>query len=555
MSDTYMYDRTLDSSQPVNVAENKQVLLSQDSTSSYLNQIVFDSSSLSNSGRWINWSEGYIQIPFAVSLQSSVDITAATIVNQFQFGLKSGFWNLIDSIQVDFNNSNVVSLQPLSNMHAHFKALTSWSLNDVAKYGQGLGFAKDSAGSYAFSGAADFGGIGFQNNIVYPRLLAPVWQGTTDTFTLDQNNQGLYDRLKHCTDVTTNNAGANSGGLAMQSAAQALALAKGCILSDNAGVAAARVWQKTYIATIRLKDLTDYFDKIPMVRGSFYRVTLNFNSANFTVTNVLDTSMTLTTYTQTAGRTNPVILTTNAANNPGVGLLGGVLTVKSGIAAGGGSVFTPGAITACQMYVPSYQLDPVFEQELLKMVPTKTIKYNDLYMYQQLAIASGGSSIFQVTSGLANMKYIVIVPTISTAALALPVAGLAQYQSPFDSCPGTTAPLAALTNIQIQVSGSNLWNQLIRYDFQAFNDELAQINAVNGGQSTGLTSGLLDAYDFDKAYRYIVGDLSRHIKSEENVPKSISINCTNSTQSSLDLTVFVVYGRSIGVNMINGESI
>jgi hypothetical protein len=551
MSDTFMYDRTLDSSQPINVAENKQVLLSQDSTSSYLNQIVFDSSSLTNSGRWVNWSEGYIQVPFAISCISTADCTA--VINQFSFGLKSGFWSLIDSIQVDCNNSNVVSLQPLSNMHCHFKALTSWSQNDLAKYGQTCGFTKDSAGSYVFE-AVGLGGDGFQNNIVQQRLTPAPFRGTTTTFTLDQYNDGLYQRLKNCTDVTALAGNTNSGALSMQSAAQAALVAKSCVLTDNGVGGIPNLWQKTYIATIRLKDLTDYFDKVPMARGVFYRITLNFNSANFTISSVLNTSLTLTSYTQTAGRSCPVIVSSSAVNNPNRAIPTGVLTFKSGIAAGGGSVFTPASITACQMYVPSYQLDPVFEQELLKTVPVKTIRYNDLYMYQQLNIATGASSTFQVTNGLANMRYIVIVPTISASTIGTPT-GLAQYQNPFDSCPGTTAPLAALTNIQIQISGSNAWNSLIRWNFSNFNDELSQINAINNGQMVGLSSGLINSYDFDTAYRYYVCDVSRRLKSEDNVPKSVSINCTNATLRSLDLTVFVIYERKVGLNMLSGENI
>jgi hypothetical protein len=56
--------------------------------------------------------------------------------------------------------------------------------------------------------------------------------------------------------------------------------------TDNGVAAAGRVWQWNIMATIRLKDIADFFDKIPLVKGAFMRFTINYNTAAATVTSV-----------------------------------------------------------------------------------------------------------------------------------------------------------------------------------------------------------------------------------------------------------------------------
>ncbi len=40
------------------------------------------------------------------------------------------------------------------------------------------------------------------------------------------------------------------------------------------------------------------------------------------------------------------------------------------------------------------------------------------------------------------------------------------YQSAFDTAPGTTAPSASITQLQVQIGGQNMFKQNFQYDFE-----------------------------------------------------------------------------------------
>lgn len=83
--------------------------------------------------------------------------------------------------------------------------------------------------------------------------------------------------------------------------------------------------------------------------------------------------------------------------------------------------------------------------------------------------------------------------------------------------------------------------------------ELSRVNAINGGETVGITSGLITADMWSNAYRYYVADVSRREKSEDIVPKSITLIGTNNTAITMDYICFVVFERKIKINMLDGS--
>ena len=69
---------------------------------------------------------------------------------------KNGYWQLLHSLTVEFNNSNVVQQVPYLNVFSSFKNLTSWSQNDVKDWGSVTGFFPDSSRSWIYNNA-DYG--------------------------------------------------------------------------------------------------------------------------------------------------------------------------------------------------------------------------------------------------------------------------------------------------------------------------------------------------------------------------------------------------------------
>jgi hypothetical protein len=546
--DDYLYDEALESGRPqASKMLDKEVLYVQDQNGgSYNGQIQIDTSTLANSGRWTAYSEAYLEIPLQLTYKSSVDSTAAAVVNGFILGLKNGYHQIIDSIQVDYNNTNVVQLQPFTNFFVSYKLMTSFSQDDVKKHGSSIGFCPDSAGSFNWYAGASAVGNGTSNNLVNPVAATPGWRLGGDGY-LDSYNAGLLQRLKQTAyPLTTNDTGYGTNP-EINTVALANQIGKNYVM--DSGAAAAKVWQWNIIATIRLKDLCDFFDKMPLVRGAFLRFTINYNSCSQTITQVLNTSMVVASTTMKSGRTNPMMVAAAAATNPSYTLLTGTNTISCGISTSTTNSIGSSQISNCRLYVPAYELDPVLESQLLTVQPRRDITYTDIYNYNVSAIGAGSSFNQILTNGIVNPKYVVVIPVLNGAAGNAATAALTPYQSCFDSCPGTSSPMAAITQFNVQVSGKNMFQQNFQYDYEAFMNELQSVNALNGGCSTGLTSGLIGAYEFDNGYRYYVCDVSRRTSSDDKVPKSVVITGTNNTSKIMDYVCFIVYERNISIDL------
>jgi hypothetical protein len=222
------------------------------------------------------------------------------------------------------------------------------------------------------------------------------------------------------------------------------------------------------------------------------------------------------------------------------------------------------------LYVPAMTFNPTFEQAYLSS-PIKQIKYTDIYQYQVLNVASNATFNNLITNGIANIKSVLIIPFFSSASNPATVNaktgivnslttgfrdGFPVFQSPFDpaGC-GCTSPLAHITNFNVQVSGQNAIYNTQRYVWEQFNDQLYGQNAVNGGLTDGLTSGLIGREEFDMEYCYYYVNVERMLPVEMSVPKSIQIIGQNQSVKSMDYWVFVEYGVEISIDSLTGARV
>lgn len=526
---------------------------------SYNGQITFDTSPLSNSGRWQSFSEGYLVIPFVITAaETTAAINISATFNSFMAGLKNGSYQLIDSIQVDYNNTNVVQLMSFTNFYINYKLMTSFSTDDAAKWGPATLFSPDTAGSYVYRVAADVEGIGHSNNRVQkdPALAITANWRMAVPYNVADFNAGYRQRLQ----LTAQPALGAAGLPEMVTPAAFNNVGKNYYLVNGAGATASYQWN--ILATIPLKFLADFFDKMPMVKGGFMRLMLNYNSCSFNVTSTgaagAAHTLTTTVPTMLSGRTNPIMVSTSGTS-VGTGpfdVAASAIKFKCGVVSApvdvvGATAATAAILNSCRLYVPCYTLDPQHELELISIQKIREVLYTDIYNFNVTGIAAGGSFNSIVTNGICNPKFVIVIPMVNSAANAL--AGLITYQSPFDSAPGTTAPLASIQNFNVQIGGRNIFQQNFNYDFEDFVNELSHANAINGGETIGLTSGLITQAMWSNSYRYYVADVGRHEKPEDLVPKSITILGTNNTAITMDYICFVVFGRKIKINMEDGS--
>lgn len=546
-ADQTIWEETINQVEPIQPFTDKEVLYIQDQNNgTYSGQIQFDTSSLANSNKWLNYQEAYFEIPFLVTFKSSTDVTTASYVNSFVAGLKSGYYHIIDSMQVDMNNQNVCQLQANLNMLTNYKVLTSFSQDDLNKLGAVLGIYPDSADSYTWSAGANANGDGYANNRNAIETSSFVTRSTTNSgfLTRQKNTTALSSVTGRQTDyVPTTGIDGDASGVYTQEGTN--------YQTNDSGAAAARIYKWIIIATIRLKDLADWFDKVPLMRGANYRFTINYNSCLTTITSVAaGPTLVTTTHIQRSGHSNPVMIASSAANNASNAVVvnggGGVFTIDSNVVGN--------ALTACRLYVPAYKLDPVYQMNLIESKPVTSVKYLDYYTYTISGIGANSTFNTILTNGIVNPKALILIPFVNKGSgAAVNALNLDQYQMLFDSAPGTTAPFGSITNFQIQVSGENVFMTNEQYTFSQFMDEFQHIFALNGSETTGINSGLVSHNMWKNAYRFYVADLSRRSRVEDAIPKSILVSGTNNTKVSMDYICFVLFQKEIKVKTSTGE--
>lgn len=561
MADQFLYEASQMSDPDVEPFVKKELVWVGDQNGgSYNGQIQFDLSQLSNSGKYIDWTSAFLVLPFVIVSKSSADITASA--NAFMAGLKAGNHHLINSIKVDVNNTEVVQTTNFTNHYVSYKLMTSYSSDDVRKFGATTNFIPDTATSFRFSttGATKDGG-GLSNNRVVPTNASGLdfstvgWKG-------EQANSGYLQRLRNVMDLSTAGlASATSfGGLStttggpFMTSANAVTNGKS-YFTDDAGAGAARVYTWHILAKIRLKDLHEFFGKMPLAKGQFVKMTINYNASSQTIQYTHASTTVISSTPSITGSTNPLLITSGAAYNPNASTFATAdctQTFACGIssASDGTNSRTNAILTTCRFYAELYTMNPTFEDQYLSLMPTKTIKYTDIYQYLITGVTGTFNAL--VTNGIVGAKTVIVIPYLNKASNTT-LTGVPIYQSPFTTEPAHPSPFCAISNFNIQVAGLNVFSQNQSYDYEQFLTEVASQNGINGSKATGITSGLISYQDWQHGYRYYVADVSRRLPLDNTVPKSIQVSGTINNTKTIDLLVFVEYERSITIKMEDGS--
>ena len=639
MADNLVYEESLNTEiDQSEFISKKWVYVNDNNSQNYTSQVVIDSTPLSNAGGWINWQESFIIMPLVVQLQSSdpADLPANTSLGDYAWAFKSGFWQMINSMTVEFNNQNVIQQTPFLNVFRSFKANTSFSQDDLFNVGPTTGFYPDTATSWSYNNnfEADNGYNGNGLNIPYTNnnnyllnsvkltgtftatgATAPVdipdtafnlpWSGVAGTPELgpavgvvpDAVQAVLYSgqgaNIGETLNVIGNDKNINDGMLKRQQwynyNPSETSSCKGqsnvnndqtdltvyrssySVASSSAGNAVWNVYAK-----LRLKDLADFFEKMPLLKGSTIRFYINTNQSIINFSTTLGTlnsttgaisefpELSVQSVNVIGGLTNPLML---ASANFGQGtstLVSGAYSLsvsifKNNFSSQNSNAKSP--LNSCRLYAPVYTMNPLAESKYLSLAPTKKVMYKDIFQYQFNNIGRSEPFNFLVTNGIANICSVLVFPVISKNQTFTPDVGAPLINQPFGSplnpcCPSPAMPdPITFTSFNILVSGVNLFLNNEMYDFEAFLEQLNQSNQLNGGLTTGLASGLVNEQMFSSGYRYYYGDCSRILPSERGVSRSIQVVGQNVSQVSCDIMVFVEFMREITIDIATGARI
>ncbi len=538
-SDKTVFEESVEGQDNVNLFESKKWTYITDSTSSggnFSGQIQFDLNTLSSQNQWTDLSQAVITFPVKLTISNTVatapgtvGITAATI--------KNGFHQFVDSVQIVIGSTTVQSSQIFTNIDTNYKILTEWSQDTLKKYGPTLGIAPD-----------DF--------------LSTTDAATTVTDSLDNNglttaatgfniwttkNAGIKERLLNFNN-NADNATTNVLGKSILGTNQAT-LGKANCQANSSATLNADIFCLYALGTIRLKDISDAIAKMPLVKGLKGFIYLNYNSSSHTINNNGSATISSVSSSSVFGRCAPAIFNNTANIGCTLAATTAPLLFKADINAttSAGCPLAVAPQLNAILHAPYYVATPEVDRAL---TTRKTIRYCERVVTQFTPTSSGFSGT--LSPGISNPKRLILYPYFTGAGTSGNSGFISNpLLSPFDGCPSTTSPFAALKDLQVYVGNLPMFQQPVTMDWQTFMNEVAQ-NGLDGGLVDQACSSILSQKTWNQLYRYYTVNIGRRMNSEDGASKSIQISCSNATTCPMNVIAIIWYEREITVDTASG---
>ena len=461
-------------------ADRQFLFVSDNNNASYSSQILMDTTPLSTSGGYCNFKESFLAIPLVLQLEAPNSLLTTSVALDWAVGMKSGYWNIIHALTVEFNNGNVVQSTPYLNMYASYKNMTSWSLGDLRDWGAVTGFAPDDSASWLFdnvgiaSGAqvntmAPYG-LGICNNRQVQFLNPTPFLGSTNVGTVTALEQiyqtsTIVSSISRALNTQANSSfvkrqswlnysvSTNSGAALTQTSSNQAALllnASFCsqvfqsysiITAGGGSVNGQRAF--VFEAVVRMKDICDFFGEIPMMKGASMRLYLNTNQcyiqgalvspvaspATGAILSAAVNCLTASPVMLGGGGTCPIMV---ASADVGQGFSPLVPLIQAAanptqttyscalsIVRTQFSQITTSVsapITTVRLYCPVYTMSPAAEARYLHLAATKKIVYRDIFQFSFPSVGAGSTFNFLVTNGIPNIREVIVMPLVSQAS-------------------------------------------------------------------------------------------------------------------------------------------
>lgn len=534
------------------------------------NQSVIDTSQLANSNKYMSYYEATIILPLLLTITSTANgVVPFAGACDYVLGLKNWLGSVVHSFTLDYNGTTIIQQTPFIGLWNTFCLMTSFNYNDFTEWAS-IGFYPDTSTSWGYTATATTvgeNGIGVCNNQNQLALTVP----STALGQTSVGNIGFLKRQQYwafdgvtAANVANGNfpvvgtANPPTGLIPISALQQSY---KSYIFNKVSGTGGTTgCLQQAIVGQIKLRHLHNFFQEVPLLKGVFMKLTMNLNNTSFSLAYTAGTGFTaITNLNCPLGGVNPIMISSADGTNGSTNLTNNTYNVSLAV---GGKVISPSQNTATgvqpspllqsiMLNVPSYVFNPIYEQAYLSS-SVKTIVYNDLYQYQVLNVPAQTNFNNLITNGISGIQTILVLPFYNAAFNQ----NVSPIQSPFTSeGGGTTSPLCLLGNFNVVISGQNAIYNTERYTYEQFTQQLYGLNAVNGGLTSGVNSGLINQLDFENMYNYYAVNVSRMLPIEESVPKSVNIIGQNLTNFNIDLYVFVNYKTSVSIDVLTGSRV
>ena len=543
------------------------VYVNDKSGSNYSNdELQYDLTGLANSGNFPDFPNGYIVLP-VVACISDDKATLIDKANDFCLGLKNGFHHLLNRITLTISNKQVIEATDFLNLPIHFKLITQMSENAMEVMGDSMGMYLDETTGikYIKNSVANEIGFGECNNEINDVYFDAQEGYSQSSMSV---NKGFRRRMKN-----TNYSLHNQNALHSFNTNDALnlSLKNYSIQSSTRGAMCFYI-----VATIRLGDIHDLFNKMPLVQGlsAVLKVYTNM-PCSFTIehdnTPVYSAGKSLSANLQ--ARASGVIPFMIPPIGRGLYLSGvaGLLTTSMALVKvidprQTGFNFPLHPLQSTRVYIPMLTMSipnasKYFSSVSSSGLPIKEVEYDEVVYYPLSNVAIGRFDRFlMLTNSVHRIRALLIVPVVSKSVNGggdtnTPNAfGISPLSSPFSSACGTSTN-AIITNYNVQLSGKAVYASNVDYGFEMFQQEVSQYYSLGGNIDRQMTSGLISQSNYENGYRYLFTNLSRKNKDYDNIGQSVNIRGVNSSNCVLDFHCFIFYEKSIKINVADGTLI
>lgn len=530
--------------------------------------VQFDLSSLYNSSRWTNTNDMFVTIPIIMAIATGALGAAPTIPPPTAAWalatLKSGYHHLISQADLQIDGKTVSETQPFLGTFTHIKLLSELSQNDLKSIGSVIGLSDvlDTPNSVIWNSdavtPANFtNGNGLTNNNVFG--------STTQTIGKPNQNEGLCNeainkRALKVLDISKSGVSKLTGAGNIYTLGDKLRdeYKSTYFVDGNIGYI-------TDLAIIRLKDIFDCMNNIGIVKrfNGVLRLYVNTGSLHVTCNSghLADSAVPRYNFSVSNSTFNNVcpftINNLNALEADGgldftqkqiaVGLFIGktLPTNNNGINLASAQKMHPQ--TACRLYYSSIIMEPERALTYSRANQSKNVVFKNYYFNQISNVGAGSNYSQLIQSGITNPYALIVVPYIGTTTIGM--AGMSQYQSPFDTAPATGSPII-LDELQVQLGGQQVLNSPYRYGFETFVSQFSNCEALSSSDF-GVSCGIVN-YEWWQANRIYYINLSRSTKADQMTPRNIVLSFKNSASVPIDVQVFTVYLDRIVLNVDTG---
>ena len=602
--DNLIYSQT---TQPENIADKPFVskewtnaIYDTNTSATYnSNQIIFDTTTLANSGQFPNYNEGMIILPMVIRVSASENPSwtwgktnagaysnPGRIGTDFMLAFKNSHVQLVHSIGINMNNMDIVQPVPLSNAYLTFIQHSELSTEDEVLNSPLHGYCKDSSTSWSYvpigtdANTGDSRGVGLCNNSNFGLVNGLA---INDTFNAGMlKRQKLINKYNDDKLLVLGNEDSNKNS------------SKSYVSNTDTGK------YYYYDVVLRLKDLCPhFFPNFPLCTGVKFKITLTLNNnigfnfkKNVAGKFVFDPS----TFTNVTSATNPLMIassynpffsqtgsnagftiapdgTTASANvtqlagnyqfsltdstiNPSIVPCGSSclacsdatysVSMRIGTSADGKTAIK----SQCLLYVPSYRMSPKYEaQYFSKESRIRKVHYTELE-YQSFYSAAGANFNFELSSTCVRPKRLIMMPVLQASGNQ----GINPLSSPFTTEPATTSP-CLVTNFNCSIANNNIYPNDISYDYENFLQALNGSTGVNSNLVNGLVSSRINLTDYQNNYHYIVCDLSRRLPEFDLVSVSIRVRGKVNSPLPLEFHCWIEKEKIIEVDVMTGALI